>query len=45
MGKMFHRMSCDRCGSRFHFTDSARVTRIPVCPTCGSYSTHDLAAA
>ncbi len=43
-GKMFRRMSCDRCGGRFHFTESARATRIPVCPNCGSYSAHEQAA-
>ena len=43
-GKMFRRMTCDRCGGHFHFTESARVTRIPVCPSCGSCSTHEQAA-
>jgi NAD-dependent SIR2 family protein deacetylase len=43
-GKMFRKMSCDRCGGRFYFTESARVTRIPVCPNCGSCSAHEQAA-
>lgn len=43
-GKMFIRMECDRCGRRFHFSESPRVTRIPTCPTCGSFGSHPYAA-
>lgn len=43
-GKMFQRMSCDRCGTRFHFTDGPRVTRFPRCPLCGGMSAHPDAA-
>jgi hypothetical protein len=43
-GKMFRRMTCDRCGGRFHFTESPRVSRVPVCPGCGSYAAREQAA-
>jgi hypothetical protein len=39
-GKMFQRLACDRCGARFHFGDSPRVTRVPRCPACGSLAAH-----
>jgi hypothetical protein len=43
-GKMFQRFACDRCGTRFHFTDSPRVTRFPRCPLCGDMGGHPDAA-
>ena len=39
-GKMFQRLECDRCGVRFNFGDSPRVTRVPRCPACGSLAEH-----
>lgn len=43
-GKMFQRLECDRCGARFQFGDSPRVTRVPRCPACGSLAAHPRAA-
>lgn len=43
-GKMFERMECDRCGARFNFGSTPRVTRIPRCPACGSMAAHTQAA-
>jgi hypothetical protein len=43
-GKMFQRFCCDRCGTRFHFTDGPRVTRFPRCPLCGDMGAHPDAA-
>jgi len=39
-GKMFQRLECERCGARFNFGDSPRVTRVPRCPACGSLAAH-----
>jgi hypothetical protein len=43
-GKMFVRMECDRCSRMFHFSDTPRVTRIPICPSCGNLGSHPCAA-
>jgi hypothetical protein len=43
-GKMFERMECDRCRAAFNFSPSVRVTRVPVCPACGSMASHPRAA-
>lgn len=43
-GKMFVRLECDNCHRSFHFADAPRVTRVPVCPTCGSFQSHPTAA-
>lgn len=43
-GKMFRKMSCERCGGRFHFTESPRASRVPVCPSCGSFAAREQAA-
>ncbi|OAI39945.1 hypothetical protein AYO38_01220 [bacterium SCGC AG-212-C10] len=43
-GKMFVRRECDSCGRTFHFSDSPRITRVPTCPTCGSFTSHVAAA-
>lgn len=43
-GKMFERRECDRCGVRFNFGASVRVTRVPRCPACGSLGSHTRAA-
>lgn len=43
-GKTFRRFACDRCGTRFHFTDSPRATRYPRCPLCGGMGAHPDAA-
>jgi hypothetical protein len=34
-GKMFERLECPRCHTRFHFSPAPRMTRIPHCPACG----------
>lgn len=34
-GKMFERLQCTRCETRFHFSPAPRMTRIPHCPACG----------
>jgi len=39
-GKMFQRLACVQCGTRFHFTDGPRVTRVPRCPVCGAMDTY-----
>lgn len=39
-GKMFERLCCDRCRTPFNFGQSARATRIPHCPRCGSMDAH-----
>ena len=39
-GKMFERMTCDRCATAFNFMQTPRLTRIPRCPRCGSTGAH-----
>ena len=39
-GKMFERRECDRCGLRFNFGASVRITRVPTCPACGSLGSY-----
>ena len=43
-GKMFRKMSCERCVGRFHFTEIPRVSRVPVCPLGGSFAAREQAA-
>ena len=43
-GKMFQRLECNRCAVRFNFGDTARATRVPRCPACGSWNSHPQAA-
>lgn len=43
-GKMFQRLACAECGTRFHFTDSPRATRVPRCPVCGGFGARPDAA-
>jgi hypothetical protein len=38
-GKLFLRVACARCGTRFHFSAPPRATRFPRCPGCGSLQT------
>ncbi len=43
-GKMFERMDCVRCGARFNFSQTPRVTRVPRCPVCGAFGAQPHAA-